>query len=170
MITTWPNGISEKKLFRSHIDRFFVNQTIIFADRLCVSTQARIIAPMMAREVRESDLPQWLSKRSGSIALLIFALSAALLLHKSLLPQYTLVPLEIIQDIKPWDHLALGPRANRLIIDPFFIFYPNRALQTAAIQGGQLPLWNPHLFTGTPVIADPNFQPFYLPNLDRSII
>ncbi len=119
----------------------------------------------MAREVRELILPNWFRKWSGLIALLIFALCAALLLHKSLLPQFTLVPLEIIQDIKPWDHLALGPRHNRLLIDPFFIFYPNRALQTAAIQSGQLPLWNPYLFTGTPVIADPNFQPFYFPNL-----
>ncbi|MFN2277657.1 MAG: hypothetical protein ACK2UR_08610, partial [Candidatus Promineifilaceae bacterium] len=119
----------------------------------------------MAREVRELNLPNWFRKWSGLIALIIFALSAALLLHQSLLPHFTLVPLEIIQDIKPWDHLALGPRHNRLIIDPFFIFYPNRALQTAAVQSGRLPLWNPYLFTGTPVIADPNFQPFYLPNL-----
>jgi hypothetical protein len=120
---------------------------------------------MMTREVRELNLPNRFRKWSGLIALLIFALSAALLLHKSLLPQFTLVPLEIIQDIKPWDHLALGPRHNRLIIDPFFIFYPNRALQTGSIQSGHLPLWNPYLFTGTPVIADPNFQSFYLPNL-----
>ncbi|MFN2253137.1 MAG: YfhO family protein [Candidatus Promineifilaceae bacterium] len=121
--------------------------------------------PAMAREVRELNLPNWFRKWSGLIALIIFALSAALLLHQSLLPHFTLVPLEIIQDIKPWDHLALGPRHNRLIIDPFFIFYPNRALQTAAVQSGRLPLWNPYSFTGTPVIADPNFQPFYLPNL-----
>ncbi len=125
---------------------------------------------MMAREAGASYLSPWLNKWSWLIALSIFALSSALLLHKSLLPQYTLVPLEIIQDIKPWDHLALGPRANRLIIDPFFIFYPNRALQTASILGGRLPFWNPYLFTGTPVIADPNFQPFYLPNLLASLV
>ncbi len=111
-----------------------------------------------------------LHKRSTLIAFAIFALTAALLLHQSLLPGYTLLPLDIIQDIKPWDHFDLGPRANRLLIDPFFIFYPNRALQTAAIQNGQLMLWNPYLFTGTPVIADPNFQPFYLPNLLISTI
>lgn len=103
-------------------------------------------------------------------ALIIFAVSAAILLHKSLLPHFTLVPLEIIQDIKPWDHLDLGPRANRLIIDPFFIFYPNRFIQTAAIQSGHFPLWNPYIFTGTPVLADPNFQPFYLPNLLAAMV
>ncbi len=121
---------------------------------------------------KASDVPRerWFYRGPGFLALLIFALSAALLLHKSLLPQFTLVPLEIIQDIRPWDHLALGPRHNRLIIDPFFIFYPNRALQTAVVQSGQLPLWNPYLFTGTPVIADPNFQPFYLPNLLAAIV
>ena len=120
---------------------------------------------MKAHEERETYLPRSLRKWSGGIAFFIFALGGALLLHRSLLPQYTLAPLEIIQDIKPWDHLALGPRANRLLVDPFFIFYPNRALQTRMIQGGHLPLWNPYLFTGTPVIADPNFQPFYPPNL-----
>ncbi|MDX1413939.1 MAG: YfhO family protein [Candidatus Promineifilaceae bacterium] len=124
----------------------------------------------MARAGQEQGNRHWFTRWSGWIALLIFAVSAALLLHKSLLPQYTLVPLEIIQDIKPWDSLDLGPRANRLLIDPFFIFYPNRALQTAAIQSGRLPFWNPALFTGTPLIADPNFQSFYPPNLIAALV
>ncbi|MCP4356530.1 MAG: YfhO family protein [Chloroflexi bacterium] len=104
------------------------------------------------------------------LAIFIFALLAVALLNKSLLPSYTLVPLRIIQDIAPWDHLVLGPRGNRLIIDPFFVFYPNRAFLTQALQNGQFPLWNPYLFAGTPTMADPNFQPFYLPNLLLALV
>lgn len=98
-------------------------------------------------------------------ALLIFLTLTATLLNKALPPDETLLPLRIIQDLLPWDELVLGPRQNRLLIDPFFTFYPNRHLQTEALRQGTFPLWNPYLFAGTPAFADPNFQPFYPFNL-----
>ncbi|PID87175.1 MAG: hypothetical protein CSB13_00580 [Chloroflexi bacterium] len=98
-------------------------------------------------------------------AILFFAILTLILLNKSLLPGYTLVPLDILKIVAPWDYLEFGPRANRLLIDPFFIYFPNRHLLTESLQAGHFPLWNPYLFTGTPTIADPNFQPFYIPNL-----
>jgi hypothetical protein len=99
------------------------------------------------------------------LALAIFTLLATALLHRALLPGYTLLPLDLIQDIAPWDHLDLGPLANPLISDPLYIYYPNRYLLTTALAEGRLPLWNPYILSGTPTTADPNFQPFYLPNL-----
>lgn len=98
-------------------------------------------------------------------AALFFALLAIILLNKSLLPGYTLIPLDVLKIVAPWHYLEFGPRANRLLIDPLFIYYPNRYFLTQSLQAGQFPLWNPYLFTGTPTLADPNFQPFYLPNL-----
>ncbi|UCG22802.1 MAG: hypothetical protein JSW55_11525, partial [Chloroflexota bacterium] len=103
------------------------------------------------------------------LALLIFAGLATALLNRALLPDYTMLPLDLIQSIAPWDHLDLGPLANPLISDPFYSFFPRRYLQTVVIGGGQIPLWNPNILTGTPVVANPNFQPLYLPNLIAAV-
>lgn len=103
-------------------------------------------------------------------ALIIFGGLATALLHRALLPNYTLLPLDLIQTIAPWDDLQLGPLANPLISDPFYSFYTRRHFLTNAIQGGQLPLWNPYILAGTPTIASPNFQAFYVPNLIAALI
>lgn len=107
--------------------------------------------------------------RRALLALLVFAGLATALLNRALLPNYTLLPLDLIQSIAPWDHLDLGPLANPLISDPLYIFFPNRYFQATAIQNGQIPLWNPTILSGSPIIADPNFQPFYPPNLITAI-
>jgi len=104
-------------------------------------------------------------RRQSLLALVIFAVLATVLLNQALLPDYTLLPLDLIQSIAPWDDLDLGPLENSLISDPLYYFYPSRYIQTAEIGNGQIPLWNPYILTGTPVVANPNFQPFYLPNL-----
>ena len=109
-------------------------------------------------------------RRQSLLALAVFALLATAFLNRALLPSYTLLPLDLIQFIAPWDHLELGPLANPLISDPFYIFYPNRYLLTTTIMSGRIPLWNPYILSGTPTIADPNFQPFYLPNLLAALI
>jgi hypothetical protein len=103
-------------------------------------------------------------------AILLFALLATLLLNKALLPGYTLLPLDLIQTIAPWNDLDLGPLANRLISDPFYSFYPRRVILNEAIQSGQLPMWNPGIMIGTPSIANPNFQPIYPPNLLAALV
>jgi hypothetical protein len=95
----------------------------------------------------------------------VFALLATLLLNKSLLPGYTLLPLDLVTTIAPWDDPNAEPLANPLLSDPFYSFYPRRYLLTEALQAGQLPLWNPFIMTGTPEVANPNFQLFYPPNL-----
>jgi len=103
-------------------------------------------------------------------AALLLGVVAALLLNRALLPGYTLLPLDLIQTIAPWDGLDLGPLANPLISDPFYSFYTRRHFLTQAVQAGQIPLWNPYIMTGTPTIANPNFQPFYLPNLLTALV
>ena len=79
----------------------------------------------MRRPIEQQARGRWQNGATTWLALLLFAVLAALLLGQSLLPSHTLVPLRIIQNIAPWEHLDLGPRGNRLVIDPFFIFYPN---------------------------------------------
>ncbi|KPK12901.1 MAG: hypothetical protein AMJ56_04375 [Anaerolineae bacterium SG8_19] len=110
-----------------------------------------------------------LRHRQSFLALVIFAVLATVLLNRALLPDYTLLPLDLIQGIAPWDHLDLGPLANPLISDPFYQFFPSRYFQTIEIGNGQIPLWNPFILTGTPIMADPNSQPFYFPNLIAAV-
>jgi hypothetical protein len=98
-------------------------------------------------------------------AIVVFALLATLLLNKSLLPGHTLLPLDLVTTIAPWDDPNAGTLANPLLSDPFYSFYPRRYLLTEALQTGQLPLWNPFIMTGIPEVANPNFQLFYPPNL-----
>jgi hypothetical protein len=118
-----------------------------------------------------TNLSEAITQRRGQslLALAIFAVLATALLHRALLPDYTLLPLDVIQEIAPWDHLDLGPLANPLVSDPFYSFFPRRHFLTAEIGGGQIPLWNPLILSGTPSAANPNFQPFYLPNLVAAV-
>ena len=43
-------------------------------------------------------------------------------------------------------------------------FYPYWTHAFAALRGGELPLWNPHLFMGAPLLANPQAAVLYLPN------
>lgn len=105
--------------------------------------------------------PSW----QHGVALFFMVVWATLLLRHALLPNYTILPLDLIHTIAPWTTGEAFVPHNTLISDPFYSFYPRRALLTDAIQNGQFPLWNPYIMTGTPIVANPNFQLFYPPNL-----
>jgi hypothetical protein len=49
--------------------------------------------------------------------------------------------------------------------DTAFVFIPLRTYVTQRLARGELPLWNPHIFGGTPALAEAQYQVFYLPNL-----
>ncbi len=103
-------------------------------------------------------------KRNG-LALIIFTVIATVLLNRALLPDYALLSLDLIPRIAPWEQAYPPKLANPLLSDPLYSFYPRRYLLTQAVREGQLPLWNPYVLTGTPEVANPNFQLFYPPNL-----
>lgn len=48
--------------------------------------------------------------------------------------------------------------------DTFVYFYPYWAVRDAFLQSGQLPLWTPNLFTGAPLLANPQLGTLYPPN------
>ena len=52
-----------------------------------------------------------------------------------------------------------------LIWDGADYHFPNLNLVSRLWRSGQLPLWNPFLFNGYPLIAQPHYQVFYPPNL-----
>jgi hypothetical protein len=49
--------------------------------------------------------------------------------------------------------------------DTAFVLLPFHHFTTSYLRQGLLPLWNPHLFGGTPGLAEAQYQVFYPPNL-----
>lgn len=62
----------------------------------------------------------------------------------------------------PWQLSLLGYLPNS--IDFVLQYYPNLAFLGTSLKAGELPLWNPHVFAGTPYLADPQSAVLYLPN------
>lgn len=49
-------------------------------------------------------------------------------------------------------------------VDTFLYFYPYKAYASEALRQGRLPLWNPYLFMGAPLLANSQVGLFYPPN------
>jgi hypothetical protein len=60
---------------------------------------------------------------------------------------------------------VLWPGESEILIgsDLHWLFYPTTQFAFTAIQAGELPLWNPHLFLGFPQYAEPQLATFYPP-------
>lgn len=62
----------------------------------------------------------------------------------------------------PWQLSLLGNLPSS--IDFLLQYYPNLAFLGRSLRAGDVPLWNPHVFAGTPYLADPQSAVLYLPN------
>jgi hypothetical protein len=58
---------------------------------------------------------------------------------------------------------VLWPGESEILIgsDLHWLFYPTTQFAFTAMQAGELPLWNPHLFLGFPHYAEPQLATFY---------
>lgn len=57
---------------------------------------------------------------------------------------------------RDWEGYPLGvPIKNTKLSDAVSIYYPLKALAANHIKSGQLPLWNPYMFAGYPLFANP---------------
>jgi hypothetical protein len=73
-------------------------------------------------------------------------------------------PTQVVTSFPPWDSVRTTP-----ILDPrraeygdmVTFFYPWRYLQASAYRNGALPLWNPHILSGTPFLANAQSALFY---------
>lgn len=70
--------------------------------------------------------------------------------------------LALLAMIFPWQLTLLGHLPSS--IDFVLQYYPNLAFLGHNLRAGDLPLWNPHVFAGTPYLADPQSGVLYLPN------
>ena len=62
----------------------------------------------------------------------------------------------------PWQLSLLGQLPSS--IDFILQYYPNLAFLGSNLKAGELPLWNSHVFSGTPYLADPQSAVLYLVN------
>jgi hypothetical protein len=72
------------------------------------------------------------------------------------------------QQMRPWSATRPGEPSTRqwdsLLFDSVAQFYPWRLLTHRAAQSGELPLWNPYQFSGTPLVGNGQSALFYCPN------
>lgn len=87
----------------------------------------------------------------------------ALLLGKALLPNWVLLPLDIVnQTVPPWQEPNEQVDVhNPLLEDAVFYIYPVKAWTAAQVRQGELPLWSDQLFGGYPAIYDTQAGLFY---------
>lgn len=96
------------------------------------------------------------------LVLVILVLGVSLFHTRGLLPGQTFLPVDLANNNLPWRSGPPQPLQNWLISDPLYEFYPFLVNAVNTIQrSGSWPLWNPRIFLGHPVIADPLNQPFY---------
>lgn len=113
-----------------------------------------------------SEIRRWWTRhQTDAFCCAIIVGLATIFMHRWLRPGYTSLPLNLESAILPWHQQVVEPHQNLLISDPFYIFYPARLYLTESLRQGTLPLWNPYIFSGHPLLGDtntPNYYPFNL--------
>lgn len=95
---------------------------------------------------------------------LVFSGLALLLMWRSLVGDVFL-PLDIMPHMHPWRYsYERVPVNNPTNTDTVQQVYPRRVLTNAILRQGALPLWNPTILTGTPLLADGQTTFFYPPS------
>lgn len=72
-----------------------------------------------------------------------------------------LLPVPLLQQIAPWGTPRPDGSWNPLMWDAMAFFYPIRHAAAEVIRSGHLPLWNPYILAGTPLLADVQSAIFY---------
>lgn len=110
-----------------------------------------------------ASLPFISERQRNGLTVCFLWLLLALLLGKALLPNWVLLPLDIVnQAVPPWQELnELVDVHNPLLEDAVFYIYPVKVWTAAQVRQGNLPLWSDQLFGGYPAIYDTQAGLFY---------
>src|SRR5919204_1921981 len=97
------------------------------------------------------------SRRADLAALALLALAVALFFWDVLLGPRVLLPADVLYTVAPWSGLPAAAAQvvphNALIGDAILQNVAWKSFARAAIERGQLPLWNPYEFAGMPFLA-----------------
>ena len=104
-------------------------------------------------------------RRSDLLAILFLALAVGVLLGPVLLSDRVLLPLDLLYTAPPWDAFAasfgIGAPRNDLVGDMVIQNIGWKAFARRELLSGDLPLWNPHVFTGMPFLAQGQYAVLY---------
>jgi hypothetical protein len=79
-----------------------------------------------------------------------------LVFGRALMPGRVLSSADVLFTSYPWRGLAPGLRpGNDLLTDPAHLFQPWLIYTVNEVWQGRIPLWNPHVFAGSPFFANP---------------
>lgn len=114
---------------------------------------------MFQQVINRRKYPTWL-KEFLMMALLIIGIS---FFHwKGIQPGYTFLPVDLANTNVPWGDSPHVSLQNSLISDPLYQYFPLIETAKSIFQAERTwPLWNPTIFLGHPIYADPLSQPFY---------
>src|SRR4029453_4890390 len=96
-------------------------------------------------------------RRTDCGALAVLAFAVGVFFWDVLIGPRVLLPADVLYSVAPWSAppgaAAHAVPPNRLIGDAFLTKGAWKSLARAAIERGQLPLWNPYEFAGMPFLA-----------------
>lgn len=93
----------------------------------------------------------FLENHKTTTSLILIAGAVGLLLHQALILGKVLVPADGIFLFPPWR--GLGAASNPLLVDQFLTLQPMRHFIRESLLAGDLPLWNPLIACGVPLLA-----------------
>jgi hypothetical protein len=94
--------------------------------------------------------------RPDAASVLALIVLPFLVFGRALIPGRVLSSADVLFTSYPWRGLAPGLRpGNDLLTDPAHLFQPWLIYAVSEIWQGRIPLWNPHVFAGSPFFANP---------------
>ena len=92
---------------------------------------------------------------ADTTALTVLVAAVCGLLWRFVLLGETLLPLDLVAHFPPWRYsYERTPILNPIPSDVSLEYYPRRLIATRMLRDGQLPLWNPYILAGVPLLAD----------------
>ncbi len=109
-------------------------------------------------------------RQKDALAILLILLLAVAFLYKVVLTGGVFLPADLLLVMNPWRHYARAlfsdfERAQNPLLDVIQQYYPWRLYAVRTLRGGEIPLWNPYAFCGTPFVANLQSAIFYPLNL-----
>jgi len=72
---------------------------------------------------------------------------------------------DLLSIVPPWNSLSNLAPQNRMMFDVVWQYVPWRTLYRESLLSGEIPFWNPYVFSGMPALANQQVGIFYPPNL-----
>jgi len=110
-------------------------------------------------------------RKTIACALAVVAMAVSFM-AESLMTDRMLAPLDVAMSLRPWStsEYRVSEIYNELTSDKVSYIHPIKVLIGRAFRAGQLPLWEPHLLAGYPIIGNAQAGIFYPLTLPYAVL